>query len=337
MRLLILGGTAWLGGHLVKTAQAGGHEVTCLARGTSGPVPNDVELVRADRTLANAYDEVVNRRWDSAIDLSRQPGQVRSATSALAKSCNTFIFVSSTNVYAHHGEVGQDESAALLPPLHSDILESIDLYGQAKVACEQSVFHHVGATHSLIVRVGLIGGPGDEFDRTGYWPLRFATAAQSSRSVLIPATPKLATQVIDVRDLARWIIDSACNGLVGTFNATGETQYFEEHIETARRVGAHTGPVISADSEWLLQQGVTPWMGRRSLPLWLPASDYAGFSARDSSAAAKAGLTRRPLESTLRDTLEWERSRDPQAFTRRAGLSDAEESSLIAALAERDA
>lgn len=211
-------------------------------------------------------------------------------------------------------------------------MESMESYGPAKVACERYVLDAFGATRSLIIRVGLIGGPGDEFDRTGYWPLRFARSAESARVVLVPDMPKLPTQVIDVRDLARWIIDCACSGAVGTFNATGETQSFEEHLETARLVAAHRGPVVSASSQWLLEQGVAPWMGRKSLPLWLPMSDYAGFSARDSGAAAKAGLRRRSLEATLRDTLEWELSRDPSPAIRRAGLSDAEEESLLGVL-----
>jgi nucleoside-diphosphate-sugar epimerase len=335
MRLLILGGTAWLGGYLVETARADGHDVTCLARGTSGMAPRGARLVKADRNLPDAYDEVAGERWDSVIDVSRQPGQVRGAAAALAKACKTFVFISSGNVYADHREPGQDESATLLQPLRTDVMESMESYGPAKVACEQYVRDAFGATRSLIVRVGLIGGPGDEFDRTGYWPLRFARAAESARGVLVPDIPHLPTQVIDVRDLARWIIDGACSGAVGTFNATGETRSFEEHIETARRVAAHRGPLVFASTEWLMEHGVAPWMGPKSLPLWLPMADYAGFSARDSRAAAKAGLRRRALEATLRDTLEWELCRDPPPAVRRAGLSDAEEESLLEALEGR--
>jgi nucleoside-diphosphate-sugar epimerase len=332
MRLLILGGTAWLGGYLAETARADGHEVTCLARGTSGVAPRGIRLVKADRNLPNAYDGVARESWDSVIDVSRQPGQVRGAAAALARVCNTFVFISSGNVYADHSEPGQDESATLMEPLRTDVMESMETYGPAKVACEKYVLDAFGVARSLIIRAGLIGGPGDEFDRTGYWPLRFARAAQSAREVLVPDVPKLPTQVIDVRDLARWVIDCACGGVVGTFNATGETYSFEEHIETARLVAAHKGPVVSASSQWLQEQGVVPWMGRKSFPLWLPVAEYAGFNARNSSAAVKAGLRRRALEATLRDTLEWELSRDPPPAIRRAGLSDAEEESLLEAV-----
>jgi nucleoside-diphosphate-sugar epimerase len=232
-------------------------------------------------------------------------------------------------VYADHERVGQDESAALLPPLQAEVMETMDTYGQAKVACERHVLDAFGEDRSLIVRVGLIGGPGDASDRTGYWPLRFARATGSDRRVLIPDAPGLPTQVLDVRDLARWVIDRACSGDTGILNATGETMCFAEHIDTARRVAAHQGPVVSVGSEWLLKQGVTPWMGPKSLPLWLPMPEYAGFCARDSSAAAKAGLSRRSLESTLRDTLAWELSRNPSPAVRGAGLSDADEASLL--------
>lgn len=332
MRMLILGGTAWLGGHLAEAAHAAGHDVTCLARGTSGPAPRGARLVKADRGQPGAYDEVMDQRWDSVIDLSRQPGQVRSATAALAKACTTFIFISSTSVYADHQALDQDESAALLPPLQSDVMASMEQYGQAKVACEQIVRDAAGADRSLILRVGLIGGPGDEFDRSGYWPLRFARAARSGRRVLVPDVPKLATQVIDVRDLAAWIIDCACRGVVGIFNATGETMSFEAHMEAARRVAGYRGAVVPASSAWLLSQGVAPWMGPKSLPLWLPSADYAGFCARSSQAAIGAGLSRRALGSTLEDTLNWDQHRKPPPAARRAGLSDDEEELLIAAL-----
>jgi 2'-hydroxyisoflavone reductase len=337
MRILILGGTAWLGGHLAETAHAADHDVTCLARGTSGPAPRGARLVKADRGQPGAYDEVRDQRWDAVIDLSRQPGQARSAAAALAKTCGTFIFISSTNVYADHQAPDQDERAALLPPLQSEVMASMAQYGQAKVACEQIVLEAAGADRSLILRVGLIGGPGDEFDRSGYWPLRFARAARSGRRVLVPDVPRLATQVIDVRDLAAWVIACACRGVVGIFNATGETTSFEAHMEVARRVAGHRGAVVPVSSEWLLGQGVAPWMGPRSLPLWLPAAEDAGFCARSSRAAVGAGLSRRALAVTLEDTLTWDQHRQPPPAARRAGLSDEEEALLLEALDKQGA
>ena len=143
----------------------------------------------------------------------------------------------------------------------------------------------------------------------------------------MPAVPGLATQVIDVRDLAAWLVDAAGRHVSGTFNATGETLSLSEHIEVARKVAGHTGPLVAVDQEWLLAHEVEPWMGERSLPLWLPP-DYAGFNSRDSSKARAAGLSTRPLADTLTDTLAWELAREP-GRPRRAGLSDDDERVLL--------
>lgn len=332
MRILILGGNAWLGRYTASAAMAAGHQVTCLVRGESGSPPQGAALVRADRNLPGAYAEVQQHRWDSVVDVSRQPGQVRGAAAALAHACKTFIFVSSASVYADHQAPGQDESAALLPALDAEVMQEMDQYGPVKVACEQHVLAAFGADRALIARVGLIGGPGDVSDRSGYWPLRFSGAAATGRAVLVPDTPQAATQVIDVRDLARWLVGCVERGVSGTFNAAGETTAFEDFIAAARHAAAHSGPVQAASSDWLLEHEVSPWAGPRSLPLWIPMESHAGFSARSSARAALAGLTRRPLQDTLRDTLEWELSRNPPPAPRRAGLSDEDESELLRAL-----
>lgn len=333
MQFLILGGTAWLGGHIVSACVARGHAVTWLARAASGNASAGATLIRSDRDLPGAYESVRHKQWDTVIDVSRQPGQVHEAAAALADRCGTFIFISSSNVYASHEKPNQDEQAEVLPPLDSDNMPSMALYGQAKVACERYVRTALGPNRSLIVRVGLIGGPGDIFDRTGYWPLRFAQAQDRHRSVLVPDLPDLSTQVIDVRDLSDWIVASAECKRAGTFNVAGATLPFTEHIRVARRVAAHQGDIKWADPRWLTEQGVSPWMGKRSLPLWLPLPTHAGFSARDTSAAVAAGLLRRSLEDTLRDTLAWELLRDPTR-ERLAGLLDDDEVELLRSLAK---
>lgn len=177
MRLLILGGTAWLGRHVAATALAAGHQVTCLARGTSGAPPDGATLVRGDRDADDAYAQVRNAAWDAVVDVSRQPGQVRRAAQTLGRTCGTYVFVSTVSVYADHSRPGEDESAALLPALDADVMVDMGAYGSAKVACERHVLEAVGADRALIARPGLIGGPGDTSDRTGYWPWRFARAA----------------------------------------------------------------------------------------------------------------------------------------------------------------
>ena len=334
MRILILGGTAWLGSTIATAAMHHGHKVTCLARGESGPVPTGIRFVRGDRSRPDAYADVAAEDWDVAVDVSRQPGQVAEAVRALSDRTGSYIFVSSGNVYADAATPGQDERAPLLAALPGDVMESMESYGEAKVACEDRVRGGFGADRSLIVRAGLIGGPGDVSDRSGYWPLRFSEPAGADGSVLVPDSPGLLAQLIDVRDLAEWIIDAAEDGTIGVFNATGETVTLTEHLAIARAVAGHTGPIVGVAAQWLLDHEVGPWSGPRSLPLWLPLPDYAGFSARDSSAARAAGLVTRPLADTLADTLRWERRRVPEG-PRRAGLADADEAALLAELAAR--
>lgn len=332
MRILLLGGTGWLGGWIATTALDRGHEITCLARGETGSVPDGVEFVRADRDRPDALDAVSQERWDVVIDVSRQPGQVRRAAEALADRSETFVFVSSASVYADHSTPGVDERAELLPALENDVMESLETYGEAKVACEQHVVKAYGADRALLVRAGLIGGPGDSTGRTGYWPLRFARPAADDGTVLVPDSPDLSTQVIDVRDLAAWIVDAGSRGLSGAFNAMGIPTPLPRHLEVAREVAGHTGPQALVDQEWLEAHEVAPWMGERSLPQWLPLPEYAGFGARDVGAARAEGLTTRPLAETLSDTLAWELTRDLDA-PRGAGLSDADERALLAELA----
>jgi len=141
----------------------------------------------------------------------------------------------------------------------------------------------------------------------------------------------LPAQVIDVRDLASWLVDAGERRPSGAFNVVGETIPLPAHLALAREVAGHTGPVVAASQDWLAAHDVQPWMGERSLPLWLPMPEYAGFSSRDGSAARAAGLTARPLAETLADTLAWELGRNPQR-PRLAGLSDPDERRLLHAL-----
>lgn len=327
----MLGGTAWLGREVARRALADGHAVTCLARGGSGDPPAGVAWVRAHRTAADAYDGLTGD-WDLVVDVARHPGQVRGAVRALGERAAHWVFVSSGNVYAGHGVVGADETAPLLPPLDGEVMPDMSVYGEAKVACERMVLDAVGPERSLVARVGLIGGPGDEFDRTGYWPSRFADPSGPDGSVLVPDEPDLPVSVIDVRDLARWLLDAGGRRVAGTYDVVGPRLGLGEHLEVARRVAGHTGPLRGASSAWLLEHAVEPWMGPRSLPLWLPDPDWRGFNARDGHRARAAGLTTRPLATTLADALAWERGR-PVGRPRRAGLTTAEERALLDELA----
>lgn len=172
LNLLVLGGTAWLGRELSRQAVDRGHAASCLARGESGAVADGARFLRADRAEAGAYDDACREHWDAVIELGSQPRMVREALAALRGRARHWIYISSGSVYASHAALGADESAELLPATDRDEV-GIDLYGEAKVACELACLG-AGAEALLVARSGLIGGPGDLSDRAGYWVARAA-------------------------------------------------------------------------------------------------------------------------------------------------------------------
>lgn len=265
----------------------------------------------------------MDRRWDSVVDVSRQPGHVRSAVDILGGVAAHWTFVSTGSVYADQS-VALSEDAALLDPLDADEAGP-DRYGEGKVACEAAVAGH---PHHLIVRAGLIGGPGDRSDRLGYYASRCAFA--KTEPVLVPAVPDQPMQVVDVRDLARWIVRSAEAGSTGIVHGVGEPSTVGELIALSATAAGFTGNQISASEDWLHEHDVEEWMGPRSLPLWLPASHH-GMGLMDDTRALELGLRRRPLSETIHDTLADERRRGLDR-PRKAGLSRPDERALLTLL-----
>ncbi len=321
--VLILGGTAWLGHEVAAEALARGHEVTCLARGESGDVPEGTALVRADRDDPRAYDDLTTRRWDAVVDVTRQPGHARGAVLTLGAQAEHWTLVSTGNVYADLAHPMQEDDA-LRDPLADDHA-TVELYGEGKVACEEAVS---ALPHHLILRAGLLYGPGDPSDRAGYWVSRYAAAG--AEPVLVPDLPGAEVQLLDARDLATFIVDAALRGVTGVMNVAGSTAMLTEVLSTSADVAGHTGASIGAGPGWLAEHDVQPWMGPRSLPLWLP-DDALGMSAMDTARAAAAGLIRRPLVETISDTLLDERSRGLDR-DRKAGLTRDDELELLAQL-----
>lgn len=326
MDILILGGTAFLGRATANAALAAGHSVTCLARGLSATPPEGATFVRADRSLPDAYDEV-QRAWDVVIDVGRQPGQVRAAIAALGSHTGHWVFVSTGNVYADNSTRGSTESAPVLTALEGDVMESMESYGPAKVACEVAVSSLPSWT---IARAGLIGGPGDLSGRTGYWPWRFAR----SSTVVVPDQPDWPVEIIDVRDLATWLVHCGTTGVQGVFNAVGETHTLSEVLRIAQDVAGSTAVSVPVAPALLAELEVTDWMGPRSLPLWVEDESWIGFCDRSDAAALAAGLTRRPLAETLGDVLRWELA-SPHDLPRRAGLTDDEQDEILLRLDAR--
>jgi 2'-hydroxyisoflavone reductase len=323
MKVLILGGTAFLGRAVARRAVDLGASVTCLARGSAAP-PDGVELVRADRDRDDALAPVSGRPWDAVIDVTRHPGHVRRAVRDLTTA--HWVLISTGNVYARFDRPEQDEDAALLPPLAGEVMAEMTEYGPAKVACEEAV--RAAPAPATVIRAGLIGGPGDGSGRSGYYVWR--CAHPTGEDMLVPGDLTFPCALIDVDDLADWVLRCAVDRIAGTFNATGPTTSLGALLRTCREVVGDGAPTLRPVPEDVLERaGVSAWMGARSLPLWITDPDWRYFATLDTTRARARGLHTRPLAETMARTLEYELAR---AEPRQAGLCDEDEREVRAAL-----
>jgi len=318
MRLLVLGGTKFLGRATVDAALARAHDVTLFNRGQTNPdLYADVEKIRGDRTEdLGALD---GREWDAVLDMSTfLPRVVRLSVDALRGRVGRYVYVSSISAYADF-TVPPVEGAPVAQ-LEDPNSESLDDYGALKAACERIVTDAYGDA-AVIVRPGLIVGPHDPTDRFTYWPRRIAEGGR----VLAPAPPDAPVQFIDVRDLGEWIVRATERGESGVFNATGEPIAFAQLLEACQAV---SGPVEVAwvPGAELVEAGVGEWM---ELPLWIASSQFAAMQQADVSRATAAGLAFRPLAETIADTLAWDAEREwPRAEG--VGLTPERERELLA-------
>ena len=308
MRLLVLGGTKFLGRHAVDAALADGHDVTIFTRGrTNAELFPEAAHLQGDRD--GGLDALARGEWDGVVDTSGYvPRVVRQSAELLRDRVGRYVFVSSISVYADFSEPVDEATpvAELDDPASEDIQAD---YGALKAACERVVEETYGE-RSARVRAGLIVGPYDPTDRFTYWPRRIARGG----TVLGPGDPDAPVQFVDARDLGAWLVQLALAGPGGTFNATGpaEPLTFRELLERARAATGSDAEVVWVDDQRVLEAGVQPWT---ELPLWLPGGEYAGMARADTSRALAAGLTFRPVEETVVDTLAWDRTVDGERPT----------------------
>jgi 2'-hydroxyisoflavone reductase len=319
LRLLILGGTKFLGRHTVDAALAAGHDVTSFTRGRTNPdLFPQVERLRGDRD--GDLGALAGREWDAVVDTSGfVPRVVRQSAELLRESVGRYVFVSSISVYDDFSQP-VDESSPL-GRLEDPASENVDAdYGALKAGCED-VVSEVFGERGTSVRAGLLVGPYDPTERFTYWPRRLAEGGD----VLAPGEPAAPAQLVDARDLAAWLLQLAEHGPGGAINATGpaEPLTLGGLLERAIRAVGSDARLVWTDEDRLLAEGVQPWT---ELPLWAPGAEFAALQQTQIGRALAAGLTFRPLEETVRDTLAW----SLEAGEQRPTLSREREAALLA-------
>jgi nucleoside-diphosphate-sugar epimerase len=328
VHLGLFGGTAFLGRRIAEAGVARGHTVTAIARGTAGSFPSGVRSIVLDRAGSTAHQSLAVESFDAVVELTWQPSFSRAALDVLSASTAKWLFISSVSVYERHDRINMGEDEPLLRPFTGEVA-TLDVYGEAKVACERATLA-VRGDQCLIVRPGLIGGPGDVSDRSGAWVAR--AAAGPTAPLLIPERGACHVQVLDVRDLATFVITALETDQTGVCNAVGTTTPFHDFVELSRRIGGHHADQVEVPWVWLSERGVTQWAGPDSLACFVADSDMAGWGRVNGNGAVERGLTVRSLEETLTDSLSDERTRG-LTRPRRAGLSLEREHELLAAFA----
>ena len=336
MKILIIGGTVFLGRYLVEAAIERGHEVTLFNRGLhNADLFPGVEKLRGNRRTQ--LDVLRGRRWDAVIDTcGYTPGAVGAAAQMLADAVDHYTFISSVSVYARFPVAGFDESEPVgtITDAQAAEAESFDtgeratavsygeLYGPLKARCERAVEDALPG-RTLVIRPGVIVGPHEYSDRFSYWSARVARGGE----VLAPGRPEHPIRFIDVRDLAEWNIRMAEERRAGIFNASGaDNLTMERFLDECRTVSRSNARFTWVGDEFLMAQEVGAWV---EVPLWFPEGERDILAARNDRAVAHS-LTFRPLAETIKDTLEWVATR-PTDTEWHAGLKAERERELLRA------
>jgi 2'-hydroxyisoflavone reductase len=318
MKILVLGGTRFLGRHFVDAALERGHAITVFTRGrTSVPWASRVDSRTGDRDPFRepGLASLESGDWDAVVDTSGYvPRVVGAGADLLRGRVGRYLFVSSLSVYAKSDRPGLDEHAEVAQLEDPATEEVLAHYGALKAACEAAVRARFGLA-TTIVRPGLIVGPYDSTDRFGYWVARFrhpALLGDRGPEAIVPAPPDRPIQIIDARDLASWMLALLEADREGTFNACSDNGCWtmRDLVDALRSAGSPAAPTpVWIDDDTRLGHGIAPWVG---LPLWIPRTDpdSGGFLSFACSRAAATGLVPRPLTSTIADTAAWLAARD---------------------------
>jgi nucleoside-diphosphate-sugar epimerase len=302
MRILVLGGGTFVGRALVEAAAGAGHDVTTLTRSTMPPCADGgrVEALFGDRTTRDGLSGVGNREWDAVFDTwAHAPRVVKASATLLEHATPYYAYVSSASVYREPVPVGANENH---PTFDSDPDADATIYPADKRGAELAVLHAFGPKRCLIARAGLILGPHEGPGRLPWWLNRIARGGD----VLAPEPRDWPRQYVDSRDLAAWMVLCAERRTSGVFNAVSQSGFttMRAMLESCRAVTGSDANLVWIDADFLLKNGVEPWT---ELPIWLPPGPDLDAHSLDTSAAALAGLTFRPVVETVRDTWHWMR------------------------------
>lgn len=317
MRLLILGGTVFLGHAIAAEAVRRGHDVTCAARGSTNGAP--ARLVKVDRDDPDGLAPLAGERFDAVVDVAKiSYPHVRRALDMI--KTDHWTFVSSISVYQERRTGRIDDP--IFEPLREQGTADMANYGAIKVASEEAV-REVWGENAFIVRSGLITGEGDVSDRFGYWPARLTRGGR----VVVPDVPQQHTHPMDVHDLAAWIVTGAERRIGGTFNASGPTIPFGELLHGIHAAVGSAAELVPVAEDKLVELGVQEWSGPKSLPLWV-RGEHVVKAEWDIEPAIEAGMRFRSLADVTLGALEYERKLGLDRV-RRAGLSPEEEADVL--------